>query len=158
MITTPSKQSNFINLEDLDIAIRKIEGHKIDQNQNLKFLQNHAIKNPKEIDRFVVTDEKGYNIIKFDDILYIMAARSYVTFFLKGNKKLLASNTLSFYESILPSPLFFRIHKSYLVNVGHVVNIDTGRGGAVSLRNGQELPVAYRRKSRFIKKIKESIA
>jgi len=145
-----------INIEELNIAISKIEFQNNGQNKSLSFLQKQLSKTQGEIDQFVISGDQGHNIIKFDDLLFIKADGTYVTFVLQNKVKYIVSNPLQFYESILPSSVFFRAHKSYLVNLKKVVNIDSGRGGTLQVSDGHELPIAYRRKSALLKKIKET--
>ncbi len=45
---------------------------------------------------------------------------------------------------------FFRIHKSYLLNMEHVKGYKRGKGGYAELSNGEELEIAVRRKGDFL--------
>jgi len=143
-----------INIEELDLAIKKISSNS-QQAQSLSFLQQQVAKNQEDYDQFVISDNDGYTIIKFDDLLFIKADGTYVTFYLQNRVKCIVANTLQFYESILPETLFSRIHKSYLVNLKKVSSIDSGRGGNLQMSEGYELPIAYRRKTRLLKQMKD---
>jgi len=145
-----------INLEEIQDAITRVSKEVQTQQKKINFLQDSLSKDPDQIDQFILSHSKGHNIVKIEDILFVEAEGSYITIFLKDKKKHLASNPLHFYESILPKSSFFRIHKSYLVNIKKVLTVHAGRGGMVELIEGFTLPVAYRRKAAFLKSLKQA--
>ena len=59
------------------------------------------------------------------------------------------------YEDNLLDIGFVRIHRSYLVNINHVVEYRRGEGGTVVLQNGAELEVSRRKKDNFIAVMKD---
>lgn len=117
----------------------------------LELLQQAEVE---QADALVLSDLEGHERIRFQDITYIEASRMYATFHMRDGKQKLAAHPLRHYEQILPSGLFFRVHKSFLVNGDSVKAIDGGRGGNLSLENGAELPIATRRKSDFLRFMK----
>lgn len=145
-----------INLEEIKRAINRITLLKSSQQDNISFLQENISKAPEEMDQLIISDEKSHTIVKFENILFVKADRTYVSFFLENAKQLMVSNTLHFYESLLPTSVFYRTHKSYLVNIKKVLKVGIGRGGCVKLKEGFELPIAYRRKTAFLKTLRES--
>lgn len=56
---------------------------------------------------------------------------------------------MSSLEEVLPKEFFFKIHRSFLVNIAH---IDSIAGGRV-LINNRELPIAIKRKSELLETI-----
>lgn len=71
-----------------------------------------------------------YNLIKVnhDDIMYIEGLKDYVKIYLANAPKPIISRvTIKSLESQLPSSSFFRVHKSYIVNLDHVHSIRKGR-------------------------------
>ncbi|GAA4103163.1 LytTR family DNA-binding domain-containing protein [Mucilaginibacter panaciglaebae] len=71
-----------------------------------------------------------YNLIKVnhDDITYIEGLKDYVKIYLNNAPKAIISRvTIKSLESQLPADGFFRIHKSYIVNLDHVHSIRKGR-------------------------------
>jgi len=76
---------------------------------------------------FVYAD---YNLIKVnhDDIMYIEGLKDYVKIYLNSTPKPIISRvTIKSLESQLPADEFFRIHKSYIVNLAYVYSIRKGR-------------------------------
>jgi DNA-binding LytR/AlgR family response regulator len=71
-----------------------------------------------------------YNLIKVnhDDITYIEGLKDYVKIYLANAPKAIISRvTIKSLESQLPADEFFRVHKSYIVNLEHVHSIRKGR-------------------------------
>jgi two-component system LytT family response regulator len=54
---------------------------------------------------------------------------------------------------MLPPAIFFRTHKSYLVNLNYVKSFDKKRGVAI-LENNKAIDVASRRVDEFIKALR----
>jgi two-component system LytT family response regulator len=71
-----------------------------------------------------------YNLIKVnhEDITYIEGLKDYVKIYLNNAPKAIISRvTIKSLESQLPVDDFFRVHKSYIVNLDHVHSIRKGR-------------------------------
>jgi len=60
------------------------------------------------------------------------------------------SKTLKYFEEALSGLGFARVHKSYLVNVNHVVKYVKGKGGSVILNNGCEVMVSASKKAELL--------
>lgn len=70
----------------------------------------------------VKADYKLYKI-NFSDLLYIEGQHEYVSFYTTG-KRITALYSLKSLEEILPSDKFIRIHKSYIVSVQNISEIE----------------------------------
>lgn len=111
----------------------------------------------KALDRFQRPEEFGNNVLKYVtirkpggirlipilDIRFIKGADVYTELFLKAGKKALCDKTLLALSKILPNN-FFRIHKSYIVDVNSINRINIRGGGKyeVELHSQEVLPVA----------------
>jgi len=140
-----------INLIDLKNAIQRLRKSHLHQRENIRFLNEVIKSKTTSIEKIILSDTKKHIVIRLENIIFIKAEGTYVTFHLEGAIKHTTINPLSYYEELLPDNKFFRIHKSYLVNTQKIQKIETGRGGMVHLGEGFALPVAARRKSAFIK-------
>jgi two-component system LytT family response regulator len=71
-----------------------------------------------------------YNLVKLslDTIEYVEGLKDYVKIHVTGREKpLLSRTTIKALELQLPPEQFFRVHKSYVVNVDYVTRIQKGR-------------------------------
>lgn len=69
--------------------------------------------------------KSGYKIYKinYSDLLYIEGQREYVTFH-TTKQRITTLASLKYLEEKLPSDLFIRIHKSYIISIKHIELID----------------------------------
>jgi DNA-binding LytR/AlgR family response regulator len=96
---------------------------------------------------FVYAD---YNLIKvnYEEIAYIEGLKDYVKIHAHGQQKpLLTRLTIKSLEEQLPRDRFFRIHKSYIVNLDHVRSI---RKGQIKLANA-EIPYSDNYKENLVR-------
>ena len=98
---------------------------------------------------------KGFTIVKLEDIVYCEAQRSYTNFRLANNKAIVISKPLFDYDRLLSDTIFFRVHKSFLINLMHVKEYMRGEGGTVVMSNGMEIEVRRQKKELFLSKVKE---
>lgn len=92
-------------------------------------------------------------IVPVADLYYLEALRAYsrVCFQAGGKgRELIISQSLAEYEDILPQQLFYRIHKSYLVNCRQVKKVISQPAMAVVMADGAVLPVSRRKYASFI--------
>ena len=92
----------------------------------------------------------GFVMENRDNILYFEGAINYSRIHLHVGKDYLIAKTLKDLEEIVGSN-FYRIHKSYLVNVSQIKEYSKEGGSFVVLRNGKKLAVSHRRKDKFAK-------
>jgi len=78
-------------------------------------------------------------IIKTTTIIYCKAEGSYTRLVLNNSKDILVTKNLSWFENILSSSTFIRIHRSFLVNLEYVTQISHGKN-TVGLTNGKNIP------------------
>lgn len=78
---------------------------------------------PQETGHIFIKVGYGQIRISLDDILYVQSTGNYMQFVLP-EEKLLTRLTMQEAESLLPSPAFVRIHRSYLVASNKVARIE----------------------------------
>ncbi len=83
-----------------------------------------------ETDHLII--KSGYDLHKvlFNDIIYIESDSEYVVYHIQNGKKLMANQSLTKLEKTLPSSMFMRVHRSYIVNKQKVTGLK-GRDLAV---------------------------
>jgi len=106
--------------------------------------KNHKISLPMKNGDFTIVD--------IDDILYCEADGSYTHFYTIDNKVYTTSNNLKKVESILMQATFFRIHRSTLLNLKHIVQFNNT--GELVLSNKKKLLVSSRNKTNFLRILK----
>ncbi len=92
----------------------------------------------------------GLSFIDINEIIYCQSDNSYTSFFLKDGKKIVVSRSLKETTEMLEKHSFFRIHQSYLVNT-RCIKKYTKFNSTVVVVNGQELPLAVRKREEFLR-------
>ena len=116
-----------------------------------KLLQQHRLKDVPH-KRILVRDRGDIYIIQAEDITYIEAQGDYVCInTLK--KSSLKNDTLANVEKILDPRKFYRIHRSYILNIDYLSKIEPySKDSRVAiLKNGKTLPVSRSGYSRIMK-------
>ena len=93
----------------------------------------------------------GFQFEKVNSIIYCLADQNYTRVFTVDGGVLLISKPLNSIESLLPTNLFYRIHKSHLVNLNFIKSYSRTEGFHVVLEDGTKLDVASRRNEDFLK-------
>jgi two-component system, LytTR family, response regulator LytT len=103
------------------------------------------------LEKVAVTRRGETLLVGYDEILYAEADGDYC-WITTDNDRLLCSQSMRELEDALPATLFFRIHRSFLVNLAHVAAVEQVAPGRAGLRldNDALLEVA-RRQTRALK-------
>lgn len=72
---------------------------------------------------FFVKNDKQYNKIFFDDILFIESMENYVIIHTSSSKEI-ARSSLKNIIDLLPKDMFLQVHRSYVVNIIHIQSVD----------------------------------
>jgi len=141
-----------IDLNELLIAVSKAEKrlNREYMNKNLEVLMNNIKSNSQNNHRIALPTLEGLLFIKVSDIIYCESNGPYTWFFLKQPEKIITSRNLKEYEDLLSEYNFFRIHKSYLVNLQEIQKYVRGEGGQLIMSNGAALAVSKQRKEEFM--------
>jgi DNA-binding LytR/AlgR family response regulator len=123
----------------VDKAMEKIHGTQIP-----------AVNNPSakpEDYIFIKTDGKIFKILH-DDLFYAEANGNY-TKIITSTNTLMPGMSFSAIEELLPSSLFLRVHRSFIVNKSKIGHIE---GNRIFIRN-MEIPIGSNYKENFLKEL-----
>jgi DNA-binding LytR/AlgR family response regulator len=128
------------NEERLRKALDRFDNHHAAQYRGVKYL---SIRRPG-----------GIRLVDIRDIKYVKGADVYTEIYLRNDGKELHDKTLNELSRLLPEN-FVRIHKSFIVDVNAIKNLDIQGGGryAVELGSQEVLPVGRKRYNELKKKL-----
>jgi two-component system LytT family response regulator len=142
-----------IDVDEFNIAVQKsleMHGNRLN---NLKLdLMLSSIKN-NSFSKVVLNTETGFEFLDKSEIIHCEASVSYTVFYLKHGQKIIAALNIKKVQELLSESNFFRIHKSYVVNIDYIKKINKTEGGTVVMVNGVTLPISRRKKETFYKKV-----
>ena len=101
-------------------------------------------------DRISIASREGLTILKYSEILYLTASDSYTEIHLVGGKRLVSSKNIRVFEQHLANDKFYRIHKSYIINLEYLKAFDRNEGNMAVLTDDVMLPVSRRRVADFV--------
>jgi two-component system LytT family response regulator len=136
----------------VDKALHRIRNKQsaVDQIEFLKGIKS----NHKAPDKLTIPTAEGFLFVNINDILYCHAVGNYTEFRFADHKKIVSSYTLGYYGELLSDQNFFRVHRSYLVNLQHIKMYKRGDGGSIIMNDGEEIEVSRNNKEAFLKLIK----
>ncbi|MCB9168920.1 MAG: response regulator transcription factor [Flavobacteriales bacterium] len=100
--------------------------------------------------RMAVPGRDGLLLLRHEDILYLEASDSYTTIHTRDGKRSLSSKHIRVFENNLDPKKFFRVHKSYIINLEHLRSFSRSEGNMAVLENGMMVPVSRRKLPDFL--------
>ncbi|HOY97698.1 MAG TPA: response regulator [Catalimonadaceae bacterium] len=125
------------------IAKWRLQAGKDSVKQELDtFLQTSA-RSPEEYKRIVVKQGNDIRILPVSEVLYLEAYDDYVKVYTR-DQYFLKKKTMNYYEEVLDPSLFFRSHRSFILNIQHLTRIETLEKNSYIgiLRNGFQVPIS----------------
>ena len=107
----------------------------------------HQSEEKAESDLFIKTDSKIYRLA-YKDIIYAEANGNY-TKIVTTQQTLTAGITFTSFEQQLPSSIFIRVHRSFIINKSFISHIEGNR----VFVNAIEIPIGHNYKEVFLKEL-----
>ncbi len=149
-----------IDIEELQKAVTKaisqaslgVKGAAITEERLNKVLQEIVLHN--SVEKTVVPTKDGLAIVKNTEIIRLEAMENYTMIYCVGGKKYMSSRSIKAFEVRLDSNMFFRVHKSHIINIAHHLKEFLRNEGLIAvLSDGSQVPVARRKLQEFLDKI-----
>jgi two-component system LytT family response regulator len=136
-----------IGIKKLQEAVAKLDDYKFEQDESIQTLkENFQTNKINKIGVYVADATVFYNL---EDIYYFEAEGSYTRIIHKSGKDL-AVKKIKYFEDLLSGDnRFFRIHRSYFVNISQIKKYTKKEGPSVIFNDEKLLPVARERKEEF---------
>lgn len=113
----------------------------------LELLKHSLQKNQDLPDRISLHTAENIVIVKIANIIRCEADSNNTRFIIADERPVFVTKTLKYFDGLLAGHGFVRVHQSHLVNFEHVVEFKKLDGGYLRLSNGEEVPVASRKRA-----------
>lgn len=144
-----------IDAEELRNALDKYLTHEIFTSSE-QIAQVNQFNISQMAETIALSTQKGLVFIKIKDIMYFEASGSYTYVALENGEVHLVSKSLSNFEEVLQdNPLFFRSHKSSLVNLNYIKKYIRGEGGELIMQNDKSIVLSRNKKQEFLNLFKK---
>ena len=111
-----------VDINTLCSAIGRINNTKTQDNSEKLSILQESIDNDKP-QRIALSTQDSIEIVYTDDIIQLEAEGNYTKVYTLHNKPIIISRTIKDYEEFLPTKVFFRSHKSHLINFKHIKKV-----------------------------------
>jgi two-component system, LytTR family, response regulator len=141
-----------VDVDDLIETIQRIEKRNAAPMKEQIELLLQGVRNPgsQTISRIALTTSYGLLFVETKDIIYCESNDNYTNVKLVSGKKLLISKTLKEIDETLSGPDFYRIHNSFLINLGHVQKFVRSDGGYVIMDDDTQVSISRTKKQEFL--------
>lgn len=129
--------------ERFEAALEKWEKQNSAPDNRLQPLLENTQKQADEKYRIVVKNGADIRIVPTSDVHYIEAYDDYVKIF-TGDNYYLKKKTMGYYEETLEPSLFFRTHRSYIINIEQLTKIESLEKNTyvAILKSGKKIPLS----------------
>ncbi|HOZ86635.1 MAG TPA: LytTR family DNA-binding domain-containing protein [Bacteroidia bacterium] len=147
-----------VDVDDLKAAVKKLvsTNQLFTENQEQLFTYIKSLENlsksmlpPAALPRITINHAKGFKIVDPNDFMYLEGEGNYTSIVFVDGSKYVDTKSIGVYEEILDRQHFFRIHKSYIVNVLYVKEF-LSEGHTVVMKNDAKLAISRLRAPQFL--------
>lgn len=156
-----------LKLNALDYVLKPIEIDELKQAID-KYHQQELLTTTEQVsnlakftmtqmsDTLALSTLKGLIFIKIEDIMYFSASNAYTFVVMNNGDKHLVSKSLVVFEEVLSdNPIFFRVHKSYLINLKFISQYIRGEGGEIIMQDRTSVVLSRNKKQDFLNLFKK---
>ena len=130
---------------DLKNALNRLKITPTDEKKQLDQLLTN-IKSTTGLKKIVINSSTKVQFIDVDRIIYCRACGSYTDIHLQNRQIISDSKSLTHYEGILSESSFFRVHRSFLINLRHVRELIKS-SDTILMTDGIEIKLAHSAKA-----------
>lgn len=152
-----------VNMDELRDAVSKsIYYHELRKSrpglrsiyhESLDNLNDHVNSDTKQIEKITIAEQYGFKVVKVSDLMYLEADINYTTLCLTGACKIVASRPLGDFEKMLGNTMFFRIHKSTIINLNYLKGYSSYQGNYAEMADGTRHDISRRKLNDFMEAV-----
>lgn len=139
-----------INIKELQQTVKRLSDHFSNNYYNYDNINSNV-----QTEKVILPVSHGFKVVNSEDIIRLEAEDCYTHIFTTNEKKLTVSKTLREIEDKVSDRLFFRVHKSHLINLHHIKNYSKLDGGCITMSDGVKIHISRRRVADFTERYKE---
>lgn len=141
-----------INIEDLKNAVEKVHQYqKTGENRTQESIDELLRESTSHTDKITIPTKSGFVIVHNQDVVSLEASDNYTIINLADGRQHISSKTIKVFEDNLNPDVFFRVHKSHIINAKyHLKEFSRNEGNFVKLSNNKYVPVSRRKVAAFL--------
>ncbi len=140
-----------VNNMELEDAIEKFRQLR-DKTHKEQVSHLHMFKEKKLTDTIALSTAQGLFFVQICEIMYMEGDDCYTHVTMRDGKKYLISKTLAVFEELLTEGnMFFRVHRSFLINLRCIKRYIRGDGGEIVMHDEKHIALSRNNKEAFLK-------
>lgn len=143
-----------INIDHLKEAVKR----SIDNRHEKALAQKLEVLKKLNYNSIPIEVPKGIIFLSYDEIQYMEADGSYTKIYTSDEELRVVSKPLKFFhEQLIENKLFFRSHRSYLINIKFIKEYNRIDGGYLLMKNKVRLPISKIYQDQFLHLVKKML-
>jgi two-component system, LytTR family, response regulator len=141
-----------VRIDELKEAVEKLKSAR-ESNPgivNLASLISNFRNGSSPMPTLVIPHLKGFEVLKIAEIIMCQADGYCTNFYLTGNRKVISSKNLKYFDEMLEDHNIIRVHHSFIVNLNHVSGYT--RQGEINLTEGLKASLGDSYKNDFMRR------
>ncbi len=136
--------------EELADAINRAKQQLQPSKERLEILKDTLVAPEKTPDKISLHTLDKIIVVGLEDIVRCESDSNNTKFYINDNQMIFVTKTLKYFADMLKPYGFLRVHQSHLVNIKCISAFIKTDGGYLMLKNGKNVPVSVRKKSKVI--------
>ncbi len=134
-----------INIKELKQTVKKL----------LELINKKVeVESSAESGKLMLPASHGFEVLLTDNIIRLEAQGCYTKIVIDGGKDKTVSRTLKDFEETLPKDLFFRTHKSHIINLKFIKGYSKFGGYNAIMMDNSKVEISRRKVSEFLQRSK----
>jgi len=139
-----------INPDDLRDAVLRARQQITRPVESIDILKA-TMKSPDTLPtRITLHTQERIAVVNIDDIIRCESDGNNTIFMLASGEKIFVTKTLKQFATLFEQHTFYRTHQSHLINTKHIQEYIRKEGGYIKMKNGDDIPVAVRKKAEVV--------
>lgn len=144
-----------ISIDDLEACAARLQTQSGTKALDPSLLKDLLMQsNLRDMDKTTIPTPDGFVIVNSSEIIHLEASESYTKIFLSNGDRHMSSKNIRVFERNLNPQIFFRTHKSHIVNVlYHLKGFSRTDGNVALMSDGCRVPISRRKLSDFLQRV-----
>jgi len=139
-----------INPDDLKDAVVRARQQIARPSESIDILKA-TMKSPDTLPtRITLHTQERIAVVNIDDVIRCESDGNNTIFMLASGEKIFVTKTLKQFATLFEQHTFYRTHQSHLINTKHIQEYIRKEGGYIKMKNGDDIPVAVRKKAEVV--------
>lgn len=142
-----------IDFRELIKAVEKFEKQKLltVNKKKIEVLLENVNNSKQIVNKIAIPNANGYVFLNTSEILFCEADMNYTKVITSNRDSFLSTKNLKEFEEMLDTEVFFRCHKSWLINLNFIKQYSRIDGTRVQMTNDQWIDISVRKRDDFLK-------